>query len=159
MHRTLNQSSLKTGDLCKSDVKLHNKTRQSFSHLTTLYICIALTEATKSDGSIFQKDRFYSKEKKGKNAISTLRRRFVWEQVIWPLFLDSNRPYFTLDQYHKKRDRVCDLNGISHNRLSGGFISLVYRGVLQRESAYYSLNYRLVPYLRNKVVLEYGIAL
>ena len=83
----------------------------------------------------------------------------MWEQVIWPLFLDSDRPYFTLAQYHEKRDRVCDLNGISHNGLSGGFISLVYRGVLQRESAYYSLNYRLIPYLRKKVILEYGIAL
>jgi hypothetical protein len=127
--------------------------------MTTLCTCIALTDTTKSNGSTFQKHRFDSKEKRGRNARSTVRRRFVWEQVIWPLFLDSNRPYFTLDQYHKKRDRVCDLNGISHNRLSGGFISLVYRGVLQRESAYYSLNYRLIPYLRKKVILEYGIAL
>jgi hypothetical protein len=127
--------------------------------MNTLCTCISLTDTTKRDHGIFQKPLSESKEGKGKNASSTEHRRFVWEQIIWPLILDINQSYFTVDQYHKKRDQVCDLYGISHGRLSGGFISLVDKGVLRREGIYYSLHYHLIPYLRKKVVLEYGIAL
>lgn len=95
---------------------------------------------------------------KGKRAISTERRRLVWENVVWPLILDLRRPYFTLEEYHMKRDSVCELYGIPHSRLSGGFISIVTRGLLKREAGFYSLHYRIVPYMRKRVVLEYGVA-
>lgn len=127
--------------------------------MNTLCTCISLADTTKQDHSIFQKPFSESKVGKGKNASSTEHRRFVWEQIIWPLFLDINQSYFTVEQYHKKRDQVCDLYGMSPSRLSGGFISLVDKGVLQREGSHYSLHYRLIPYLRKRVVLEYGIAL
>lgn len=97
-------------------------------------------------------------KRKGKHAISTERRRFVWEKVVWPLVLDLRRPYFTLEEYHMKRDSVCDLYGIPHSGLSGGFISLVTKGLLKREEGCYSLEYRLIPYMRKRVVLEYGVA-
>ena len=45
---------------------------------------------------------------KGKYASSTENRRLVWEYVIWPLILDVNRNYFTLQEYHIKRDYVCE---------------------------------------------------
>ena len=53
-------------------------------------------------------ENYKSKErKKGKHASSTENRRLVWEYVIWPLVLDVNRNYFTLNEYHTQRDTVC----------------------------------------------------
>ena len=90
--------------------------------------------------------------------MSTERRRLVWEQVVWPLVLDLNRSYFTLEEYHAKRNLICELYGIPHSGLSGGFTSLVTRGLVVREKGCYSLQYRLVPYMRKRIILEYGAA-
>jgi hypothetical protein len=95
---------------------------------------------------------------KGKCAVSTERRRLVWEQVVWPLVLNLRRPYFTLEEYHAKRDQICELHGIQHSGLTGGFTSLVTRGLLIRKIGFYSLQYRLIPYMRKRVILEYGAA-
>jgi hypothetical protein len=37
-------------------------------------------------------------------------------------------------------------------------MSLVQKGILTKEKNLYSLDYRLVPYMREKVILEYGFA-
>ena len=44
---------------------------------------------------------------KGKHASSTENRRMVWEKIIWPLVLGVNRSYFSLKEYHVKRDQFC----------------------------------------------------
>jgi hypothetical protein len=95
---------------------------------------------------------------KGKCAASTESRRLVWEHLVWPLVLDLKRPYFTLEEYHSKRNQICELYGIPHSGLSGGFTSLATRGLLTRENGCYSLHYRLIPYMRKRIVLEYGTA-
>ena len=94
--------------------------------------------------------------KKGKHASSTQNRRTVWEGVIWPLILEVNRSYFTLDEYHTKRDSFCLSNNIPQPRIAGGFVSLLVKGILTREKKIYSIHYRLIPYMRKKVNLEYG---
>jgi hypothetical protein len=98
------------------------------------------------------------RKNKGKCAVSTDSRRLVWEQVVWPLVLDLKRPYFTLEEYHSKRNQICELYGIPHSRLSGGFTSLVTRGLLTREKRCYSLQYRLIPFMRKRNALDYGAA-
>ncbi|MDQ3562058.1 MAG: hypothetical protein M3382_03580, partial [Thermoproteota archaeon] len=50
---------------------------------------------------------------KGKHASSTENRRMVWENVVWPLVLELNRSYFTLKEYHAKRDSFCMKTGTS----------------------------------------------
>jgi hypothetical protein len=94
--------------------------------------------------------------KKGKHASSTQNRRTVWEGVIWPLILEVNRSYFTLDEYHSKRDSFCLINDIPQPRVAGGFVSLLVKGILTREKKIYSIHYRLIPYMRKRVNLEYG---
>ena len=44
--------------------------------------------------------------RKGKYATSTENRRLVWEYIIWPLILRTNKNYFTPEEYHKMRDKV-----------------------------------------------------
>ena len=98
-----------------------------------------------------------SKErKKGKHASSTENRRLVWEYVIWPLVLDVNRNYFTLKEYHIKRDTICRERNIFPSKVAGGFVSLLVKGILIREKNIYSIHYKLIPYMRKKVNLDYG---
>ena len=99
-------------------------------------------------------------KEKGKHASSTESRRTVWEYIVWPLILQSNRQYFTIHEYHRKKDEFAKINNIKPGspKLSGGLISLMNRGLLVKNNGLYSIHYRLVPYMRKKVKLEYGLA-
>jgi hypothetical protein len=96
---------------------------------------------------------------KGKHASSTQNRRMVWENIIWPLVLDVNRSYFTLKEYHFKRDEFCKNRKIQSSKVAGGFVSLLVKGILVRQKSIYSIHYRLIPYMRKKANLEYGQAI
>lgn len=97
--------------------------------------------------------------RKGKHASSTQNRRMVWEGVVWPLILQVNRSYFTLDEYHSKRDKFCATHNIPQPRVAGGFVSLLVKGILTREKKIYSIHYRLIPYMRKRANLEYGLVM
>jgi hypothetical protein len=96
---------------------------------------------------------------KGKHASSTQNRRMVWENIIWPLILEVNRSYFTLKEYHSKRDKFCKNRKIQSSKVAGGFVSLLVKGILIRQKSIYSIHYRLIPYMRKKAYLEYGQAI
>lgn len=101
-------------------------------------------------------DSKHKERKKGKHASSTENRRLVWEFVIWPLILEVNRNFFTLQEYHIKRDCVCGNREILPSKVAGGFVSLLVKGILVREKNIYSIHYKLIPYMRKKVHLDYG---
>jgi hypothetical protein len=104
-----------------------------------------------------QEEKFVEKsEDKGKHASSTENRRMVWENVVWPLILDMNRSYFTLKEYHAKRNEFCRATGMPPSRVAGGFVSLLIKGIIARNKNIYSIHYRLIPYMRKKAQLEYG---
>ena len=96
---------------------------------------------------------------KGKHAHSTEYRRLIWEMIVWPLIMEKNRPYFSIDEYQLKRVIFSKESNIPSSKLSGGLISLVVKGILIKEENIYSLHYRLIPYLRKKSTLTYGQAL
>jgi hypothetical protein len=104
-------------------------------------------------------DKRKTARRKGKHAYSTENRRMVWENVVWPLILKVNRSYFTLKEYHAKRDEFCKLNNIKPPKVAGGFVSLLVKGILAREKNIYSIHYRLIPYMRKKINLEYGLVI
>ena len=120
---------------------------------------IILLHATRKEIKQIPPEKADSQATKGKHAKSTEHRRLLWEHVIWPLILDLDRSYFTLEEYHHKRDQFCTTYSVQPSSLSGGFISVVVRGVLERNHEYYSLHYRLVPYMRSKAILDLGTAL
>ena len=101
----------------------------------------------------------HKERKKGKHASSTENRRLVWEFVIWPLILEVNRNYFTLQEYHIKRDSICENKEILPSKVAGGFVSLLVKGILVREKNIYSIHYKLIPYMRKKVHLDYETVL
>ena len=108
---------------------------------TALLICVnrsALVEvfhtkkmSTKSSVEASAKERRV--KGKGKHASSTENRRMVWEKIIWPLILDVDRSYFSLKEYHIKRDEFCQTYNIRPSKVASGVISLTVKDMLIRE--------------------------
>ena len=95
---------------------------------------------------------------KGKGAFSTENRRLTWDLVVWPMLLQLNRPYFTLDEFRIKRNEICIKYGIKCSNLRGGLVSLTYRGLLIKNQDIYLINFSLSLYLKKKINLDYGKA-
>ena len=95
---------------------------------------------------------------KGKGAFSTENRRFTWDFVVWPMLLQLNRPYFTLEEFRIRRTEICRKYRIKSSNIRGGLVSLTYKGFLTKNYHDYSINFRLLPYLNKKVDLDYSKA-
>ena len=77
---------------------------------------------------------------------------------LW-YYIDVNRSYFSLKEYHIKRDEFCQTYKIQPSKFASGVISLTVKGILTREKNIYSIHYRLIPYMRKRVYLKYGLVL
>ena len=96
---------------------------------------------------------------KGKYATSTQNRRIVWHKIIWPLILDLDDVVFSLKQYQKKRDEICNKDNLKISEMSRGLVSLLQKGIILKESDMYSIHYRLNPYMRVKAECDYSTAM
>ena len=97
--------------------------------------------------------------RKGKYATSTENRRLMWEYIIWPLVLELDNNYFTPEEYHKMRNKVSIEKNIPISKMSGGLVSLLIKGILTQDQKYYSIHYKLIPYMRKRASLDYGTVL
>ena len=95
---------------------------------------------------------------KGKKASLTENRRFSWEMIIWPVILELDRPFFTLREYHTKRDYISGRYGIRLSRFRSGFVSLLYKGFVTKGALGYSLNWGLQKYIHRRTIVGYAIA-
>ena len=108
---------------------------------------------------MISKNRFSNlRKEKGKYAYSTENRIFVWKNIIWPLLLEVNRPWFTLKEYRTKRDEMSHTNHIPKDKIGKGLISLIFKGLVVKEKEIYSIDDNLLPYLKKRIILEYNIA-
>ena len=96
---------------------------------------------------------------KGKYAAATQNRRTVWEKIIWPIILEINDVSFSLKQYQKKRDELCQKNNFKVSEMSRGLASLLQKGVIIKEYNMYSIHYRLIAYMRLKADCDYPTAI
>ena len=96
---------------------------------------------------------------KGKYATATQNRRAVWEKIVWPIILEINDVSFSLKQYQKKRDELCQKNNFKISEMSRGLASLIQKGVLIKENNMYSIHYRLIAYMRLKSECDYPTAI
>jgi len=96
---------------------------------------------------------------KGKYATSTQNRRIVWHKIIWPLILELDDVIFSLKQYQKKRDEICNKDNLKISEMSRGLVSLLQKGIILKESNMYSIHYRLIPYMRVKAECDYSTAM
>ena len=96
---------------------------------------------------------------KGKYAAATQNRRMVWEQIVWPLILEIDDVAFSVKQYQKKRDQICQKNNLKISDISRGLASLLQKGILLKEDNMYSIHYRLIAYMRMKADCDYATAI
>ena len=96
---------------------------------------------------------------KGKYAAATQNRRMVWEQIVWPLILEIDDVAFSVKQYQKKRDQICQKNNLKISDISRGLASLLQKGILLKENNVYSIHYRLIAYMRVKADCDYATAI
>ena len=84
----------------------------------------------------------------------------MWEKIIWPLVLENDRPYFSTEEYHKVRNNYCEKEVINKSKVVSGFVSLIARGLLvkDKDREIYSVHYKVIPYMRKKIMLDYGQA-
>ena len=96
---------------------------------------------------------------KGKYAAATQNRRMVWEKIVWPLILDIDDVTFSVKQYQKKRDQICQNNNLKITDISRGLASLLQKGILLKENNMYSIHYRLIAYMRVRADCDYVTAM
>ena len=96
---------------------------------------------------------------KGKYAAATQNRRTVWEKIVWPIILEIDDVSFSLKQYQKKRDELCQKYNFKISEMSRGLASLIQKGVLIKENDMYSIHYRLIAYMRVKAGCDYATAI
>ncbi len=96
---------------------------------------------------------------KGKYASATENRRFVWDEVVWPLILEMNDVAFSLKQFQNKREQVCREKNISISIPSRGLVSLMKKGILLKEGDIYSIHFKLIPYMRLRAECNYATAI
>ena len=96
---------------------------------------------------------------KGKYAAATQNRRAVWEKIVWPIILEIDDVSFSLRQYQKKRDEICQKNNFKISEMSRGLASLIQKGVIIKENNMYSIHYRLIAYMRLQADCDYPTAI
>ena len=96
---------------------------------------------------------------KGKYAAATQNRRMVWEKIVWPLILEIDDVTFSVKQYQKKRDQICQNDDLKISDISRGLASLLQKGILLKENNMYSIHYRLIAYMRVKADCDYPTAI
>ncbi len=96
---------------------------------------------------------------KGKYASATANRRFVWNQIVWPLILEINDVAFSLKQFQVRRDQICKERDMTVTVPSRGLVSLVQKGILVKENNAYSIHFRLIPYMRLRADCDYATAI
>ncbi|HET7149646.1 MAG TPA: hypothetical protein VFI73_14255 [Candidatus Nitrosopolaris sp.] len=94
---------------------------------------------------------------RAKNSTENLLR-MIWELVVWPLILENERMYFTIEEYRAKIAELCAIYEIQPLKLSGLLIAIVAKGLLTKRGDTYSIHPRHMPYMEKKISLGYGRA-
>ena len=75
------------------------------------------------------------------------------------VILEINDVAFSLKQYQKKRDQICQKENVKITVTSRGLVSLMQKGILLKEDDIYSIHFRLIPYMRLKANCDYATAI
>jgi hypothetical protein len=118
----------------------------------------------KDDGNVVENEerQYHEKEKsnnttRAKDSTENLLR-MIWELVVWPLILENDRTYFTVEEYRVKMAEFCAVYEIQPLKLSGLLIAMVAKGILTKRGNTYSIHSKHMPYMQKKISLGYGLA-
>jgi hypothetical protein len=106
--------------------------------------------------------QYYEKEKSNNttrvNDSTENLLRMIWELVVWPLILENDRTYFSVEEYRLKMADLCAVYEIQPIKLSGLLIAMVAKGLIAKRGNTYSIHSRHWPYFQKKISLGYGCA-
>lgn len=96
----------------------------------------------------------------GRNAATTMKRKFVWEEIIWPFILRNKITHFTWEEYKK---RCLEYYKVNHFKLIqfevlSPLTSLIEKGIIKKQENLYAIDHRLIPYLKLCKKVSYGLA-
>ena len=118
----------------------------------------------KDDGNAIENEerQYHEKEKsnnttRAKDSTENLLR-MIWELVVWPLILENDRTFFTVEEYRVKMAEFCAVYEIQPQKLYGLLITMVAKGLLLKTGNTYSIHSRHIPYMQKKISLGYGRA-
>jgi hypothetical protein len=96
----------------------------------------------------------------GRSAATTMKRKIVWEEIIWPLVLEKQVEYFTWEDYKKRCLEYYDVDDLKiiYFKVLGPLSSLVQRGIITKQNTSYLINHKLRQYLRLCKKVSYGLA-
>lgn len=96
----------------------------------------------------------------GRGAATTTKRKLVWEEIIWPLILKNKTTHFTWEEYKKSCLEYYKVDRFEfiHVKVVGPFTSLIEKGIIKKQEKRYSIDHRLVSYLRLCKKVSYGLA-
>ena len=118
----------------------------------------------KDDGNAIENEgRQYHEKEKSNNKARTKDStenllRMIWELVVWPLILENDRTYFSVEEYRVKMAEFCAVYEIQPLKLSGLLIAMVAKGLLTKRGNTCSIHSRHMPYMKKKISLGYGRA-
>ena len=119
----------------------------------------------KDDGNAIENEerRQYHEKEKSDNKTRTKDStenllRMIWELVVWPLILENDRTYFSVEEYRVKMAEFCAVYEIQPLKLSGLLIAMVAKGLLTKRGNTCSIHSRHMPYMKKKISLGYGRA-
>ncbi len=107
--------------------------------------------------------RQYHEKEKSNNKARTMDStenllRMIWELVVWPLILENDKTYFSVEEYRVKMAEFCAVYEIQPLKLSGLLIAMVAKGLLTKRGNTCSIHSRHMPYMKKKISLGYGRA-
>ena len=118
----------------------------------------------KDDGNAIENEerQYHEKEKsnnttRAKDSTENLLR-MIWELVVWPLILENDRTFFTVEEYRVKMAEFCAVYEIQPLKLSGLLLAMVAKGLLSKRGNTYSIHSRHMSYMQKKISLGYGRA-
>lgn len=96
----------------------------------------------------------------GRGAATTMKRKLTWEEIIWPLILKNKTTHFTWEEYKKSCLEYYKVDRFEfiHVKVVGPFTSLIEKGIIKKQEKRYSIDHRLVSYLRLCKKVSYGLA-
>jgi len=92
----------------------------------------------KGDSSVIEKEEQQDHQKEKNNNSTRTREsseillRMIWELVVWPLVLEINRTYFSVEEYRLKMAEFCAIYEIQPIKISRLLIAMVSKGLLTK---------------------------
>ena len=96
----------------------------------------------------------------GQIASTTMKRKLVWEEIIWPLVLENKTPNFTWVEYKNRCVEYYKVDEFSiiRFRVLGPLLSLIEKGIIKKRENDYAIVHSLRQRLKLCKKVSYGLA-